>query len=72
MKSNLSALLRVIYLDGRLRAPRGFKKRSTAAAVPVTQKRLRGQRGGARLRTSFEETKKLIEFVQFLGARSGI
>jgi hypothetical protein len=57
MKSNLSELLRVIYLDGRRRAPRGFKRRSTAFAVPVTQKRLCGQRGGARLRTSSQEKK---------------
>jgi hypothetical protein len=72
MKSNLIALLRVTYLEGRRRAPRSFKRRSTAAAAPVTQKRLRGQRGGAPLLTSSEETKKLIDFVQFLGARSGL
>jgi hypothetical protein len=72
MKSNLIALLRVTYLDGQLRAPRGFKRRSTAAAAPVTQKPLSGQRSGAPLLTSSEETKKLIEFAQFLGARSGL
>ena len=72
MKSNLIALLRVTYLEGRRGAPRSFKRRSTAAAAPVTQKRLRRQRDGAPLLTSSEETKKLIDFVQFLGARSGL
>ena len=62
MKSNLIALLRVTYLDGHRRALRSFKGRSTAAAAPVTQKRLRGQRGGAPL-TSPEETTNLTDFV---------
>jgi hypothetical protein len=70
MKSNLIALLRVTYLDGRRCTLRSLKRRSTAAAAPVTQKRLRGRRGGAPLLTSSEETKKLLDFVQFLGARS--
>ena len=70
MKSNLIALLRVTYLDGR--APRRFTRRSTAAAAPVTQKRVREQRDDGQLLKSSEDTKKLIDFVNFLGARWGL
>jgi hypothetical protein len=72
MKSNLIALLRVTYLDGRRRAPRKFKRCSTAAAATVTQKRVREQRDDGPLLKSSENTKKLIDFVNFLGARSGL
>jgi hypothetical protein len=44
MKSNLIALLRVSYLDGRGRAPRSFKRRSTAAAAPVAKASSRAER----------------------------
>jgi hypothetical protein len=72
MKSNMIALLHVTSLNGRSHTPGGSKGCSTAAAAPVAQKRLRGQRGGAPLLTSSEKTKKLIDFVQFLIARPGL
>ena len=72
MKSNLIALLRVTYLDGRGRAPQSFKRRSTTAAAPVTQKRVREQRDDGPPLKSSENAKKLIDFVNFLGARPGL